>query len=120
MKMILAMILLALFAKAHGAEPIQVDCQIKRPGFTKYEFNFLFRPMSSAAYIQFDGNVFYAHEVDIIEFENCRYVTLFSHDNKKMTFEFPLKALSGSREYEVSVNHGQYMAVCLNRQQVSL
>ncbi|WP_408096148.1 hypothetical protein ACJVC5_14005 [Peredibacter sp. HCB2-198] len=120
MKMILAMILLALFAKAHGAIPVQVDCQIKRPGFQKYEFNFLFRPMSSHAYIQFDGNVLYAHEVDVVEYESCRYVTLFSHDNKKMTFEFPLKGLRSTKEYAVSVNHGEYQATCINRQQVSL
>ena len=121
MKMILAMILLALFAKAYGSTAMQVDCQIKRPGFQKYEINFLFRPLTSQAYIQFDGNVFYVHEVDVIEYQSYRYATLFSQDGKKMTFEFPLRGLrTSNQEYKVTINHGEFAATCINRQQVSL
>lgn len=120
MKMILAMILLAVFARAYGAASVsQVDCSVLRPGFQKYEVNFVFNPAGTRAFIQFDGRqargVFHAHFVDMTELGAFYYATLFSHDNRKMTFEFPRVLLmleNSGREFQVAINHGEFFGVC--------
>lgn len=120
MKMILAMILLALFARAYAETSVsQVDCSVLRPGFQKYEVNFIFNPAGTRASIEFDGRqergVFHAQYVDMTELGAFYYATLFSHDNRKMTFEFPRVLLmpeNGGREFQVSINHGEFFGVC--------
>lgn len=122
MKMILAIIALFLVAKAYaGASVKQVDCTVARPGYQQYEVNFQFRDNEAQANIQYLGRtrgIFYAQYVDVQAFDNHRYTTLFTNDNKKMTFELPeslFKARHAGRDFQVSINYGEFFAICAGK-----